>query len=279
MITLRRIYLITSLLWAMVLGPAIALGVFVLGAGISWLYLFGDDPWPRAVEWILPLIALIAGSITALAVVWFGCSRGRRFPTSGASTDYPERRKAILLGVVPIVLFLVIALSIWTRISAYQEAMTIATAREARFADLANGNQRIGSLSVEYDNDDDLRAVARITGSRDGRYRLAWRVSPSSFETAIITASRELVLSGGPSQAEIRFSLGELRSGYQAEILNGGTGVLVEELFEIDASLEPVLSAEEILDFPPGEQRRLGTEESSLSSSASANFPVSFSIP
>ena len=41
----------------------------------------------------------------------------------------------------------------------------------------------------------------------------------------------------------------------------------------------PILSAEEILDLPPGEQRRLGAEDSPLASFASANFPVYFLIP
>lgn len=279
MINLRRTYLIASLLWALVLGPAVALGVFALGAGVSWLYLFGDDPWPDAVAWILPLIALSAGLITALAVIWFGYSHGRRLTASGVGTSYAERRNAIMLAIAPLVLCAVVALSIWARTSAYQEAMSIATARDAQFADFASRNQRIDSLRVEYDSDEDLRAVVDFTGSREGLYRMAWRISPSSFDTAIIVDSRDLELQGEQRQAEIRFSIGELRSRYQAEILNGGAGVLVEELFEFDALLEPILSAEEILDLPPGEQRRLGMEDSPLASLASTNFPVYFLIP
>ena len=279
MINLRRTYLIASLLWAFVLGPAVALGVVTLGAGVSWLFLFGDDPWPGAVEWLLPLIALCAGSITALAVLWFGYSHGRRLTTSGAGTAYAERRNAIMLFIVPIVLIAVVALSVWARTSAYQEAMTIATAREAQFADFAARNQRIDSLRVVYDSDEEIRAVVSLVGGREGLYRLAWRVSPSSFDTAIIADSRDLELQEEQGQAAIRFSIGELRTQYQAEILNGGAGVLVDELFEFDALLEPLLSAEEVLDLPPGEQRRLDTADSPLASFASANFPVYFLIP
>ena len=277
MINLRRTYLIASLLWALVLGPAVALGVFAFGAGVSWLYLFGDDQWPRAVQWLLPFIASSAGLITAVGAVWFGYAHGRRLPNS--DVEYSEPRNAILLVIAPIVILAVAALSIWARTSAYQEAMTIATAREARFLDLAASNQRIGSLRVEYDNDEDLRAIVELTGSREGVYRLAWRVSPSSLDYAVIADSRVLELDGGASREEIGFSLGELRSGYQMGILSGGTGVLVDEPFEFDASLEPVLSAEEIADLPPGEQRILGTEDSPLASFASASFSVSFLIP
>jgi hypothetical protein len=279
MINLRRIYLVASLLWALILGPAVALGVFALGAGVAWLYLFGDDPWPHAVEWVLPLIALCAGSTTALAVLWFGYSQGRRLTASGAVVGFAEWRNAIMLVIAPVVLLAFVALLVWARTSAYQEAMTIATARESQFVDLAARNQRIDSLSVVYDGEEEFIAAVSISGSREGLYRLAWRVSPSSFDIAIMADSRELELQQEQSQTEISFSIAELRTQYQAQILNGGTGVLVDELFEFDAVLEPILSTEEISDLPPGEQRRLGSEGSPLTSSASSNFPVYFLIP
>ena len=279
MINLRRTYLVASLLWALVLGPAVALGVFALGAGVSWLYLFGDDPWPATVEWLLPLIALCAGSMTAIAVLWFGYAHGRRLTASGAGTAYAEWRNAILLVIAPIVLLAFVALLIWARTSAYQEAMSITVAREAKFADFTARNQKIDSLRVVYDGDENLTATVSLSGSRDGPYRLAWRVSPSSFDTAIIADSRALELQQGQSQTEIRFSIGELRIQYQAEFLNGGAGVLVDELFVFDAFLQPLLSAEEIAELPPGEQRRLGSEDSPLASFASTNFPVYFLIP
>lgn len=277
MINLRRAYFLAGALWALVLGPAVALGVFAFGAGVSWIYLFGDDPWPRAVEGILSLISLSAGVIAAGMAVRFGYTHGQKLPTSGAGDS--ERRKAILLVVTPIVLLVAVALSIWTRVSTYEEAMTVATARETRFADMAAGNQRIASLRVEYDNDEDLRAFVAFTGTREGMYRLGWRVSPSTLNSAVLLGSRELALHGEAPQEVIRFSLRELKSGYQTEILSGGTGVLVDELFEFDVSLEPVFRAEEIAELPPGEQRRLGTEDSPLASFTSARFPVSFLIP
>ena len=61
--------------------------------------------------------------------------------------------------------------------------------------------------------------------------------------------------------------------------MNGGAGVLIDELFEFDAMLEPILSADEILDLPPGEQRGLGTEDSALRTAAIMSFPVRFLIP
>jgi len=277
MINLRRAYFIAGVLWALILGPAVALGTFAFGAGVSWLYLFGDNPWPSAVEWLLPSIALVAGSITAVMAVWLGYAHGRKFATSEARDS--ERRKAILLVVAPIVIFAAIALSIWARTSAFQEAMSVAVVRESSFAEFVASNQRIVSLRVEYDNDEDLRAFIGLNGARDGMYRLSWRVSLSTFDSAVISGGHGLELHGKASQEVIGFSLSELRSGYQAEILSGGTGVFVDEPFEFDVSLEPVIGAEELAQLPPGELRRLGTEDSPLMSFASTPFPVTFVIP
>jgi hypothetical protein len=277
MIDLRRAYFIAGVLWALILGPAVALGAFAFGAGVSWLYLFGDNPWPSAVEWLMPSISLVAGSITAVLAVWFGYSHGQKLATSEARDS--ERRKAILLVVAPIVIFAAVALSIWARTRAFQEAMTVAAARETSFAEFTASNQRVISLRVEYDNDEDLRAFVELNGARVGIYHLGWWVSPSTFDRAVISGSFELELHGEASQETIRFSLSELRSGYQAEILKGGTGVFVDEPFEFDVSLEPVIAAEELVQLPPGELRRLGTEDSPLVSFASTPFPVTFLIP
>jgi hypothetical protein len=37
-------------------------------AGIAWIFLFGDDPWPRWSEIVIPLVAL-AGAVGGAAVL------------------------------------------------------------------------------------------------------------------------------------------------------------------------------------------------------------------
>ena len=46
-------------------------GLIVVGggaAGIAWLFLFGDDPWPRWSEIVIPLVAL-AGVVAGAAML------------------------------------------------------------------------------------------------------------------------------------------------------------------------------------------------------------------
>jgi hypothetical protein len=49
-------------------GVAMAATVIVGGAGVFWLYVFGDDPWPTGAETALVALAYAAGAITAVAV-------------------------------------------------------------------------------------------------------------------------------------------------------------------------------------------------------------------
>jgi hypothetical protein len=56
-------------------------GLIVVGggaAGIAWLYLFGDDPWPAWSEIVIPLIALagaVAGGWMAGVATWRSTAR------------------------------------------------------------------------------------------------------------------------------------------------------------------------------------------------------------
>jgi hypothetical protein len=63
--------------WARVLltiaaaGMGSYVGLIVVGggaAGMAWLFLFGDDPWPRWSEIAIPLVAL-AGMVAGAAML------------------------------------------------------------------------------------------------------------------------------------------------------------------------------------------------------------------
>jgi hypothetical protein len=49
-------------------GAAVAFAVIVIGAGVFWLYVFGDDPWRDTAQTLLTVAAFAAGAATAIAV-------------------------------------------------------------------------------------------------------------------------------------------------------------------------------------------------------------------
>ena len=75
--------------WARILLTALAAmiggwgGMIAIGggaAGIAWIFLFGDDAWPRWSEIAIPLVALagaIAGANILGRAVWRSTSQGQ----------------------------------------------------------------------------------------------------------------------------------------------------------------------------------------------------------
>ena len=96
---------------------------------------------------------------------------------------------------------------------------------------------------------------------------------------AIVEGGRSLQLGATDEEVSVALALDELRSRYQAIVLGGRGGALIEEPFVLDVFLDPVLTQEQVLALPPGERSRLETPESPLQSRRSAEFPVRFLIP
>ena len=274
--TLRRLYLLAGILWALVLAPMVLLAIVGVGAGVAWLYLFGDDPWPEAAEHALVALGLAGALATAVAAIWLGYQRGREH-RAAPSTD--EWRRAVALSAAPVALALLAGSALWLRARDYEQAMTAAVTREAAFADFVGANKKLAALMLGPDTRDTVRASARVSGPRPGAYRLMWQVIPSSSRTAILEGSRSLRLGGADEEVSLDFTVDELRIRYQAVVLGGRGGALIEEPFVLEVVLDPVLTEDEIVALPPGERSRLETPESPLQSRRSAEFPVRFLIP
>jgi len=58
----RWVRIVLTVLAAMIGGYAGLIAIGGGAAGIAWIFLFGDDPWPRWSEIVIPLVAL-AGSL------------------------------------------------------------------------------------------------------------------------------------------------------------------------------------------------------------------------
>jgi len=271
---LRHQYLIVGIAWALLLGPAAFFLLFGFAAGASWLWLFGDNPWPVSLQWALPLIGVIGGALVALACVPIAYEYGKTLETRANASSRTEWRKVQVLTGIPVALIVLIGLNGWRESRNYAQDMEIAAQREAAFAALVGSRYRIHEISIDRSEHDRFRATVQMTGRREGTYRLHWQVADTGFGMMLASGNDVMALGSGKAEAEITFTLNQLMQSYQAKVLRGGTGVLVEEPFKLNVWLEPVFTESERETLPPGERRRLATAESPLRSKTSTQFPV-----
>lgn len=275
---LRRQYLIVGIAWAVLLGPLIAFALFGFAAGASWLWLFGDDPWPEATRWVLPLIGLVGGVLAALACIVVADSYGRRREVLPPASLHGERRRLVLLIATPLVLAALLGAKVWWEGREHSKAMALATQREAAFAALLGARHTIAALTVNGSAEASFRAKVQFAGKREGDYRLRWQVVDTGFGASLATGERIIALQPGARAVDIAFTLDELARGYKAKVLDGAGGVLVDEAFRLEVSLVPVLSEGERRELPPGERHRLTTGDTSLRAEKSTEFPVRLMI-
>lgn len=275
---LRHRYLIAGIAWALLIGPATAFLLFGFAAGASWLWLFGDDPWPEATQWALPLIGIIGGALAALTCIIVAYSYGRTQEALPQANTRTERRKVLVLAVTPLALLFLFGLNVWRESREYARDMEIAAQREAAFAALTGARHRIAAVTLDQSADDRFRATIRMRGERAGEYGLHWQVTDNGFKTALAAGNEVIRLHPDESETEVVFTLDELARSYRAKVLHGGGGVLVEEPFRLEVSLTPLFTETEREALPPGERRRLDTGESPLHSLKSMTFPVRFIV-
>jgi len=275
---LRHQYLIAGVAWAFLLGPAAFLLLFGFAAGASWLWLFGDNPWPTATQWALPLIGAIGAAMTALACVLIAYEYGKARETGAGASSRTERRKVLILAVFPLAIILLVGLNSWRDSQKYAKDMEMVAQREAAFAALAGARYRITDITIDRSEQDRFHATVRMNGEREGNYHLHWQVADTGFGATLASGDETIALRTVNAQAEINFTVDQLTQSYQTKVLKGRADVLVQEPFELDAWLVPILSEDERAALPPGEQRRLGKLDSPLQSKREIRFPVRFII-
>jgi hypothetical protein len=175
-------------------------------------------------------------------------------------------------------LLVLLGINAWRESREYAHDMEVAAKREAAFAALTGNGHRITTVTLNQGADDRFHATIQMKGERAGEYRLHWQVTDTGFKIALAAGNEAIRLQAGDAKTEILFTLDELARSYRAKVLRGGSGVLIEEPFRLDVSLIPIFSETEREALPPGEQRRLDSDDSPLRSMKSTTFPVRFLI-
>jgi F0F1-type ATP synthase membrane subunit c/vacuolar-type H+-ATPase subunit K len=274
---LRSLYLLTGLVLGGLAALAVALQVFAVGAGVSWLYLFGDEPWPARAQWVLMGAALAAGLATLGAGLAFGYLHGRRCESAPRPERARRRGRGLLLGGLALWL-LVVGLGLWQQ-ERQSSARAAAAVQEAAFASLLQARHVIAGVAIAEPDGAELRLSLALTGARSGAYRLAWQLSDPLYGVTLLSGEQHLALGPEAASADLGFEIAVLAERYRETVLQGRSDkVLVDGVFRLQLSLEPLLDGEERRDLPAREIGNLERGLSGLIFETRAEVPVALDL-
>src|SRR5690606_16896052 len=88
----RTIWTLAGAAWGLLVGLVTAVQTAAFLAGVGWLFIFGDDPWPEAANWVLLGMTLVAGVVPFVLLAWLGRRLGIAFESESRQRLRTRRR-------------------------------------------------------------------------------------------------------------------------------------------------------------------------------------------
>lgn len=274
---LRTLYLLVGLVLGGLAGLAVALQVFALAAGVSWLYLFGDDPWPAGAERYLLTVSLGAGLATWGAGLAVGYVLGRRCEAMPRQAQARRRGYGLLLA--GLALWMLVGMAGQWQAQRQSAVRATAVAAEAAYADLLRDRHVITAVRVTDSRAEALRLSLTVAGRRGGAYRLSWRLDETLYGVTLESGERRFDLGPEAATLDLAFDPARLAQRYRATVLEGRPDkVLVDGSFRLRLSLEPELEEDERRALPDREIGNLERGLSDLRFETSVDLPMTLDL-
>ncbi len=274
---LRTLYALAGALWGLLAGLAIAFELAGLMAGISWLYLFGDDPWPDGAAWFVLAGPLAVGAGAFVGCTAFGFTYGRR--QEAAPKPRAARRRAVRLLALGLGLWLALGFAAATYQGRERDSRMRSAEQEAAFEVLRGARRTVSAVTPLPEQDGVIRVRIETGGTRDGGYLLAWRLEVPSYRVDLLAGELEVRLDAGDPEIELVLDVREIARRYRTEVLHDTqTRVLVDATLDLHLVLEPRLDAGERALLPPRELGNLDRGLSILRFEVRAGVPVALDL-
>lgn len=274
---LRSRYLLVGVAWSLFLAPVTAYAVLGVVVGALWIYVYGDNPWPAATDWIIPVVGLVVFAATAALCISFAYSYGRQREVATKGDDPRERRAVLLLTLAPLAFLVIASIALWQRGLHQAEATAAIERREAAFNELLDARHRVAGLTAHRTVGNDFEATVTSSGGQAGPYRLLWKVRDMVYREVLTEEADDVELGAEAVEFSLEISIGELANSYLNSILSGD-GVFVDEHFELVVTLEPAIEEEDLEAWPAYARDQWERGETPLRSTAAIQLPVQFRV-
>lgn len=274
---LRSLYMLAGGAWGLALAPLAGFGFGAFAAGVAWIYVFGDDPWPAAAGPVILAGALAAGSTVFAACVASGYVYGKS--REGLPKPLRERRRSAMILVAGLVATAALMVVYVGSVGEQTRERQAANEDEAAFAQFITARHAITALQVApVGGDAKVRASLRVRGSRTGLYLLQWTVGEPAYGVTLQEDSMKLDLSSGEHTIALEITTADLATVYGRDILEGQGPAMVDTFLKLETTLTPVLSDTERNTMPERELGNLRLGYSQLIAEAQTDFALSFTV-
>ena len=275
---LRTLYALVGAVIGAGLGVLAAYGVVIFGAGVSWLFIFGDDTWPAYTAWVIPGVGVLGGVIVWSAATLVAARYGRRFENAAPEVVTRQRRFAYLLLAAGVLFDVMLAGAVVANVRQQDEAREADRAQRAWFAEFLAGRQNIDAIDVRrQDGQGNIAVTLRTSGTNPGDHRLEWLVRDTLYKKILAEGEATLSLTGGLRDTALPLDAMALAAAYHRLALGGAeANVMVDEDFVFEARLVPLLDADARDRMPRHERKNLDNGYSELIVTADAPLPIRF---
>lgn len=275
----RVLFIMAGVIWGLVLGPDIGLGVAKFVGGLNWPFITGTREWPAWADWVIFTSGITTGFGVFFGSLIIGRNVGDRFEyshdqrlSSGAAIPWAVIAVGVALGSISI-------LTIEDRQQAVIRYVYDQKAALGRLEVFAKQVQRFRSVRVEWPGNGEAGQVTMsIRGKHQGNYLLVWEIrDTSNNEEPVMEGEIGAILRSGEQNTSLPLSPPTLVNAWQRRGGNGGK-TKVDEDFTFRIRLIPEPTRAEWKNLPRHEPGNLADGKSILIDEATDSFPVNFEI-
>jgi hypothetical protein len=274
---LRHRYLLVGIAWALLLAPVVTFAFTSFMLGAFWLYVFGDNPFPQWLDGFILITGSIVFLLTATTSIHLSRKYGRLRESSALGDAPEEHRRALFLGLLPVVLLALTALVVWQRAGDTAAGSAQLDNQIAEFNQLKADRHVLQELSVTDSNKEHFQIHLSTSGRLPRTYSLQWQVNAQPYGEVLSNERFVALTNDTPQQLSFEFTLAELAQSYRDQFLTAGN-VVVDEAFTLSVTLIPVVDDKEIQAWPEFERFQWEQGKSALASTLTTIIHVSFRI-
>lgn len=272
----QTLYIITGLVWGLVLSPDAGLYAAGKMGSVVWLYEYREGAWA---SWVIVPFGVTIGLMVLFSSYQLGAAVGRRYD------DFSEMRlrhaKSVpwALVVLGVGVGAITAVTIEDRQRAVVDYVQNQRVAVGRLQELVENVHRVSGYDVDWPGGgENGRIEVSFLGKRTGEYLLTWRIFSAEGKEPLLDGDYEIRLGKEHLRASIPVNATDLVNAFIIQANKPGAQIEVDERFRLEMDLIPVLNSRQWAKLPEGEAERLEEGDSFLIKRTEARFNVQFQL-